>query len=419
MAQVGYPDARVADVVRSAGVSRATFYQLFDNKEACLLAAHTELSERIGLEVEVAIARGKAREAAHSAIRALAEAAEREPHVIDFLTHGMMLGGARAREARDNLLRRFEMTVESAWAQAPPGSPALDMSARYLLEGALRLLNLHQRKDGVSPHTLLPDLLRWLDCYVVPEQPVRWRTLAPETILLGKRTERLGGMSQHPSLPKGRHRLPLEVAKRVQRERITYATTQAIRTIGYADLTVADIVATAGVSRDAFYALFHDKDEAFDGAARLVFERLVAAMAGAFYGELAAGPTNCGRQAGPSSSSSRQSPASPTSCSPPHTRRHRGSSGYSISCWRSPDLSRAATATGSDGSGTARRQRSNRMHRARGREPPDPQRSHRGTARPGAPDHLHGLRTVLGAAEARAFVRAKVSAEIASAPDVA
>jgi AcrR family transcriptional regulator len=70
----------------------------------------------------------------------------------------------------------------------------------------------------------------------------------------------------------------------VQRERITYATAEAIREKGYSDVTVADIVAAAGVSRDAFYAQFHDKDEAFDGAAQLVFEHLLATMAGAFFG---------------------------------------------------------------------------------------------------------------------------------------
>jgi len=49
VAQNGYPDAKVADLVGCAGVSRATFYQLFENKQACLLAAQAELAERIGL----------------------------------------------------------------------------------------------------------------------------------------------------------------------------------------------------------------------------------------------------------------------------------------------------------------------------------------------------------------------------------
>ena len=33
----GYRETRVADVIARAGVSRKTFYELFDNKQDCLL----------------------------------------------------------------------------------------------------------------------------------------------------------------------------------------------------------------------------------------------------------------------------------------------------------------------------------------------------------------------------------------------
>lgn len=75
-----------------------------------------------------------------------------------------------------------------------------------------------------------------------------------------------------------------EVAKRAQRERIAYATAEAILKKGYDGLTVADIVKAAGLSRDVFYAHFHDKHEAFEQAVQLLFERLLATMAGAFFG---------------------------------------------------------------------------------------------------------------------------------------
>jgi len=77
----------------------------------------------------------------------------------------------------------------------------------------------------------------------------------------------------------------LEFAKSVQRERIEYATAEAIHKTGYAEITVADIVATAGVSRDVFYAQFHDKDEAFDGTVQFLFEHLLATMGGAFFAD--------------------------------------------------------------------------------------------------------------------------------------
>jgi AcrR family transcriptional regulator len=51
MAQVvaakGYPDTTVADVIAAAGVSRATFYQQFDDKHDCFLAAFDAASEQV------------------------------------------------------------------------------------------------------------------------------------------------------------------------------------------------------------------------------------------------------------------------------------------------------------------------------------------------------------------------------------
>jgi AcrR family transcriptional regulator len=52
VAEKGYEAATVADAVRLARVSRGTFYELFDSKEACLTAAYragTEvLEQRVG-----------------------------------------------------------------------------------------------------------------------------------------------------------------------------------------------------------------------------------------------------------------------------------------------------------------------------------------------------------------------------------
>src|SRR4051794_24859038 len=39
----GYPETRVVDVIGVAGVSRKTFYELFDSKEDCFLAAYDVL----------------------------------------------------------------------------------------------------------------------------------------------------------------------------------------------------------------------------------------------------------------------------------------------------------------------------------------------------------------------------------------
>jgi AcrR family transcriptional regulator len=46
VAEKGYEAATVADAVKLARVSRGTFYELFESKEACLAAAY-----RMGLDV--------------------------------------------------------------------------------------------------------------------------------------------------------------------------------------------------------------------------------------------------------------------------------------------------------------------------------------------------------------------------------
>lgn len=51
-AEKGYAEIAVADVVRRAGVSTATFYKRFSGKRDCMLAAHEELSERLLEEVD-------------------------------------------------------------------------------------------------------------------------------------------------------------------------------------------------------------------------------------------------------------------------------------------------------------------------------------------------------------------------------
>ena len=47
VAERGYADTTIADIVRHARVSRRTFYEQFASKEACLLALYVATSERV------------------------------------------------------------------------------------------------------------------------------------------------------------------------------------------------------------------------------------------------------------------------------------------------------------------------------------------------------------------------------------
>src|SRR4051794_37635954 len=56
VAAKGYADVAVADVIAHAGVSRKTFYEHFDNKQQCFLAAYAAGVERILAAIDGAIA---------------------------------------------------------------------------------------------------------------------------------------------------------------------------------------------------------------------------------------------------------------------------------------------------------------------------------------------------------------------------
>lgn len=69
-----------------------------------------------------------------------------------------------------------------------------------------------------------------------------------------------------PGLPRGRSRLPADTVLAAQRDRLVRAIVAAVAADGFADVTVADVVRRARVSRTAFYAHFTDKEECFFAA---------------------------------------------------------------------------------------------------------------------------------------------------------
>src|SRR2546421_6786158 len=81
-------------------------------------------------------------------------------------------------------------------------------------------------------------------------------------------------------LPRGRHKLPAAAVRASQRERIVRAMLECVARNGYEATTVPEVVATARVSRNAFYELFKDKTDCFiavcDQGAQELLAELVA-----------------------------------------------------------------------------------------------------------------------------------------------
>ncbi len=280
VADSGYPAARVGDIAEQAGVSRATFYELFENKEACFLAAYRELAPGLVASVATAIADAPPAHPIDAAFGAVVDFAQQEPLAFGFLTHEAMLAGPQPLEERDELLSQLEREIDQAYGRAR-GATAPDIPTGMLLGGLIRVLGMRMRRGPYDSAELLAELLAWVDDYRTLDRakhkPIQFPAeLGPD----GARTVP-GAMAPAP-LPRGRHRLPPALVVRVQRERILHATADVIRAKGYEGTTVADIVARAGVSREVFYSHFHSRSDAFLETHKLVFEQMMATAAGAF-----------------------------------------------------------------------------------------------------------------------------------------
>jgi AcrR family transcriptional regulator len=287
VATAGYAQTRVGDLASAAGVSRATFYDQFKSKEDCFLAAHDELSTRLLAATASAINGKSAKHATRSIVGALTEFAAGQTHEFSFLTYEAIVAGPGALDRRERLIGALAGQLEQALG-AEGGAAPLEVPAWILLGGLIRVLGMRVRRDEPLSRVLPAELTAWVASYGTSRTGARALRATSMASLLD--------VGQHPSpsliapqpLPRGRHRLPGAVVKRVQRERILHATAQVIRTKGYPNTTVADVVAAAGVSREVFYSHFHNRSEAFMETHQLVFENMMAATAGAFFAS--AGP---------------------------------------------------------------------------------------------------------------------------------
>jgi AcrR family transcriptional regulator len=86
-------------------------------------------------------------------------------------------------------------------------------------------------------------------------------------------------------LPPGAHGIPSDVVTRNQRERLVAAVAEACAEKGYAETSVADLAARAGVSTATFYKLFAGKLECALEAHRELFGRLLEEVDRACVGE--------------------------------------------------------------------------------------------------------------------------------------
>jgi AcrR family transcriptional regulator len=284
-AQVGYQSVSIAQVSTLAGVSSATFYEQFEDKEDCLLAAYQVAAEGL-LDQALPIAGdGNWPDAARKTLGRLSRALERDPDAGRLLFVQTLAGGPRIRDTRRLIVGSFEQHVQDFLDSTPDGSDTLDVPAIALLGAMRTVVARYLRTHGEDElPKLADDAVAWISSYAVPAGQEHWSTSASALLPAPPEQPGRSASGRRPRrLPRGRHGLPPGVIARSQRTRIIYGTAEVMMAKGYANATVADIVAAAGVSRDVFYEHFTDKQHAFLEAQQHPTQHIVDTCAAAFF----------------------------------------------------------------------------------------------------------------------------------------
>ncbi|MFL5849086.1 MAG: TetR/AcrR family transcriptional regulator [Solirubrobacteraceae bacterium] len=108
-ARIGYADASAESISREAGMSKATFYEHFANKEVCILALFDEGARAVlGAMAEATASAGDdPRERMRAGIRAFLQQLASHRNESQTLLVEIIGAGPRATERRDAILQTF------------------------------------------------------------------------------------------------------------------------------------------------------------------------------------------------------------------------------------------------------------------------------------------------------------------------
>ncbi len=119
----GIGNATVAHVVARAGVSRRTFYEIFEDREACLLAAlDNALARASRCVLDAYDPRAKWAERVRTALTALLSFVDVERSAGWLLIVGSLGAGPRALERRKRVLAKMITVIDEGRGEARPGS---------------------------------------------------------------------------------------------------------------------------------------------------------------------------------------------------------------------------------------------------------------------------------------------------------
>src|ERR1700679_2641942 len=148
LAEDGLEHAGVGRVCKRARVSRRTFYELFDDREACFTGVIDAAIEKLSGPVHAAYeANGRWRERVRAALTVLLECFEQDRALARVCLIETLKGGPEVLERRRRTLETLATAIEQGRAETKDGNGPPALTAQGIVGGVVSVLHAHIAQD--------------------------------------------------------------------------------------------------------------------------------------------------------------------------------------------------------------------------------------------------------------------------------
>jgi AcrR family transcriptional regulator len=258
----GYEATSVEDLLRASGVSRATFYEQFDDKLSCFRAAEEEIvagaisaiAGQLGAEGDGADGVERAR----AALGAFVDVVVAQPAAARICFVESYAAGETGIEPVRRAIDWIVILAREAAKQMPGREEMPQELLRGIVGGIYQVVytRLLERREAELPG-LVPALWDWAMSFPSPPKELR-------------RSGRLMISRPVPEAP--------PFASFSPEQRIIRGFARAMAEKGYPATTIADIAATASISQTTFYEHFEGKTDVLAAALESSGAQMLAAV---------------------------------------------------------------------------------------------------------------------------------------------
>ncbi len=158
--ELGYEQTSVARITARARVSRRTFYELFGNREACLVALLDEVATRVERELAAAGLEGlEWCERVRGGLWTILWFLDSEPVLARICVVQALHGGPGVMERREQILARLAGILDEGRREGPRGEECTLVTAEGLVGGAFGVVYARLRSGDPRPLAGLLDEL--------------------------------------------------------------------------------------------------------------------------------------------------------------------------------------------------------------------------------------------------------------------